>query len=89
LKPGIPSSSTTSSVAPSGTSSVAARSAARLQDSRRGLPAMPGMRPVLFMIVHSLRLDSFAAPARAFVAAEAFVSALVKTMLPAFVVAAR
>src|SRR5437016_12573920 len=44
LHGGMPSSSNVSTVAPFGASSVAARSAARLYDSRRRLPAIPRMR---------------------------------------------
>src|SRR6266850_4962933 len=50
LKTGMPSSSKVSRIAPSDTSLVAARRAARLYDSRRRLPAIPRMRIGLFML---------------------------------------
>src|SRR5206468_1693534 len=48
LNGGMPSSSNVSTVTPFGASSVAARSAARLYDSRRRLPAIPRMRTRVF-----------------------------------------
>src|SRR5437870_6633281 len=45
----MPSSSNVSTVAPFGASSVAARSAARLYDSRRRLPAIPRIRITVFI----------------------------------------
>src|SRR6266513_824524 len=53
LKTGIPASSKVSRIAPSGTSSVAARNAARLYDPRRRLPAIPRIRIGVF-ICHQL-----------------------------------
>src|SRR5215208_1980443 len=54
LKPGIPSSSNVSIVAPSGASSSAARSGPRLKDCCRRLPAIPKMTNGLFTTVSSL-----------------------------------
>src|SRR5438067_7203933 len=48
LNGGMPSSSNVSTVTPFGASSVAARSAARLYDPRRRLPAIPRMRTRVF-----------------------------------------
>src|SRR4029077_8711959 len=50
LNTGIPSSSKVSRIAPSGTSSVAARNAARLYDPRRRLPAIPRIRIGVFIL---------------------------------------
>src|SRR6266487_3824461 len=49
LNGGMPSSSNVSTVAPFGASSVAARSAARLYDPRRRLPAIPRIRIGVFI----------------------------------------
>src|SRR5213596_1849761 len=59
LKTGMPSSSKVSRIAPSGTSSVAARNAARLYDPRRRLPAIPRIRIGVFIcdqLTHSALL---------------------------------
>src|SRR2546421_2762088 len=61
LNGGMPSSSNVSTVTPFGASSVAARSAARLYDPRRRLPAIPRIRIGVFIchqLTHSALLMS-------------------------------
>src|SRR5947199_543181 len=61
LNGGMPSSPNVSRIAPFGASSVAARSAARLYDPRRRLPAIPRIRIGLFIghqLTHSALLMS-------------------------------